>query len=101
MRIIVFFDLPVVSSLDKKNYVAFRKFLITNGFAMMQQSVYTKLVLNYTSAKAVTQNIRKHAPPSGLVQMLVITEKQFNDIEYVIGENTSELIQTDDKLVVI
>jgi CRISPR-associated protein Cas2 len=40
MRVMVFFDLPVVTSAERKEYTKFRKFLIHEGFIMMQFSVY-------------------------------------------------------------
>lgn len=44
MRIIVMFDLPVVTSAERQEYTKFRKFLLKSGFIMMQESVYTKIV---------------------------------------------------------
>lgn len=35
MRVLVFFDLPVQTSEDMKNYRLFRKTLLKNGFFMM------------------------------------------------------------------
>ena len=46
MRVIVFFDLPTLTSENRREYTKFRKFLIKNGFLMMQESVYTKMALN-------------------------------------------------------
>lgn len=46
MRILLFFDLPNITLEDKKEYRNFRKFLIKEGFFMMQESVYCKLLLN-------------------------------------------------------
>ena len=40
MRILVFFDLPTETSKDRKSYSKFRKFLIDEGFIMMQESVF-------------------------------------------------------------
>ena len=42
MRMIIFFDLPSVTYADQKEYNKFHKFLIKNGYIMMQESVYTK-----------------------------------------------------------
>ena len=39
MRVFVFFDLPVAGLENRRNYTKFRKFLIKNGFIMMQESV--------------------------------------------------------------
>lgn len=101
MRVIVFFDLPVTTSTGRKEYVKFRKHLIKNGFIMMQESVYSKLVLNSTAAGAVISNIRKQSPSEGLVQILTITEKQFSRIEFIIGEKNSEILETDERLVIL
>ena len=40
MRVLIFFDLPTLTVNDRQNYRTFRKFLIQNGFMMMQESVY-------------------------------------------------------------
>lgn len=46
-----FFDLPVQTSEDMKNYRLFRKTLLKNGFFMMQESVYCRMVLNQSIEK--------------------------------------------------
>lgn len=99
MRMIVFFDLPVETALDRKNYSKFRKFLINEGFIMMQESVYTKLTLNNSVTESVRLKLSKNKPPKGLVQLLVITEKQFASIDFIVGgkenieiDNTKRLI---------
>ena len=53
---------------------------------MMQESVYTKLALNGTVAELIRKKVRKNKPPEGLIEMLIITEKQFSGIEYISGE---------------
>ena len=59
MRVLVFFDLPVQTSEDMKNYRLFRKTLLKNGFFMMQESVYCRMVLNQSVEKNVIHTIRK------------------------------------------
>ena len=44
MRMLVFFDLPTMTAEDKKNYRHFRTLLIKNGFIMLQESVYCKMM---------------------------------------------------------
>lgn len=99
MRIIVMFDLPMVTTSDRRAYTQFRKYLIKNGFLMMQESVYCKLAQNSTAADLIINNIRKNKPPSGLVQTLKITEKQFSRIEYIVGKSKSEVLDTDERIV--
>ena len=93
MRILVFFDLPTETSKDRKIYARFRKFLIKEGFIMMQESVYCKLTLNNSVTNSIREKINKNKPPKGIVQMLVITEKQFASMEYIVGEKTYENIK--------
>lgn len=101
MRIIVFFDLPVITSIDRREYRRFRKHLIKSGFIMLQESVYCKLALNTTVANAIMDSIRRSKPETGLVQMLTITEKQFARMEFVIGELTTDIIDSDERLIVL
>ncbi len=101
MRTIIFFDLPNIYSRDKKNYLLFRKFLINEGFIMMQESVYSKIVLNSQQAELLLERVRKKAPKKGLIQVLTITERQYSNIEYVIGESNSKIINSEDRLVVL
>lgn len=101
MRIMVLFDLPTESSEEKREYRKFRKYLLENGFIMMQWSVYSKLVLNPVVGNAVISNVRKNKPRNGLVQMLMITEKQFSHMEIIVGELQTEVIDTEDRLVIL
>lgn len=94
------FDLPSVSLTEKREYRHFRDFLLKSGFLMMQESVYTKLALNTTAANAITNSVRKNKPGKGLVQMICITEKQFSNMEIVVGEINSSVLNSDERLVI-
>ena len=93
------FDLPVITASDRRAYTQFRKYLIKSGFLMMQESVYCKLAQNATAADLIINSIKKNKPPSGLVQTLKITEKQFSRIEYIVGKSKSEVLDTDERIV--
>ena len=100
MRMIVFFDLPTETNEDKRNYRKFRKMLVNNGFMMLQESVYCRLLLNGSVAKAKIDTIRNNKPAKGLVQVLTVTEKQFAGIEFIVGEHKSDIIDSDERLIV-
>lgn len=100
MRVIVFFDLPVVTMEERREYITFRKYLLKSGFIMVQESVYSKLALNTTVANTVIENIKKNIPHEGLVQLLTITEKQYNKMEFLVGERQTEVLDTDERLVI-
>ena len=98
---ILFFDLPMVSARERKIYATFRKQLIHERFVMMQQSVYSKLVLNSTNEKLTYDRIKKIIPDNGVVQLLTITERQFASMEYLAGEYDELSIQSTDRTVVL
>lgn len=99
MRIMVLFDLPVTTATNKRNYRDFRKFLIKSGFMMVQESVYCKLVQNANVGDLVVENIRKKCPQDGLVQVLRVTEKQYNKMEFLAGKKKAEVIDTDERVI--
>ncbi len=101
MRTIVFFDLPSVKYQDKRNYQKFRKFLLNEGFIMLQESVYSKILFNPIQSKYVCERVRRNAPKKGLIQMMTITEKQFANIEYIIGGPQTTIVDTSDRLVIL
>ncbi len=101
MRILVFFDLPVLTAKERRDYRQFRKFLMKSGFMMMQESVYCKLAQNSTAAESIIDNVKKNKPGDGLVQMLKVTEKQYAKMEFIVGESHSEILDSDERLVIL
>ena len=101
MRILVMFDLPVITDTDRREYRKFRKFLILNGFLMLQESVYCKIAQNSGVADGIVENIKKNKPQAGLVQMLKVTEKQYSKMEYIVGESKSEVLDGDERLIIL
>ena len=47
------------------------------------------------------EKIEKNKPSKGLVQLLVITEKQFNSMEYIVGEKESNNLDDTERLVIL
>ncbi len=101
MRIIVFFDLPTETAKDRKIYSTFRKGLVNEGFIMMQESVYTKLALNMSVVNSTKEKLYKIKPTQGLVQMLIITEKQYSTIEYITGECNKKVLDNTERLIIL
>ena len=101
MRLIVMFDLPTETAEDRNHYASFRRQLIKSGFIMMQESVYTKLMVTPSVKESVMQMLRKNKPPKGLVCALEVTEKQFSRMDYSVGEFHSDVISSDERLVIL
>lgn len=101
MRVLVFFDLPVLTEANRRDYRIFRKYLIKSGFMMIQESVYCKLAQNSSVADTLVENIKKNKPSEGLVQVLRVTEKQYNKMDFIVCENTGYVLSTDERLVIL
>ena len=101
MRVLVFFDLPVLTESNRRDYRMFHKFLIKSGFMMVQESVYCKLAQNGSAADIMVDNIKKNKPHEGLVQVLRVTEKQYNKMDFIVGEKTGDVLTTTERLIIL
>lgn len=102
MRILVFFDLPVITEKDKREYRRFRKFLTGEGYIMMQESVYSRLSLTDAQAAYLIRRLEHNKPPKGLVQVLRVTERQFASIILLVGELKSQsYLGSTDRLIIL
>ncbi|HJE86450.1 CRISPR-associated endonuclease Cas2 [Levilactobacillus brevis] len=101
MRLMIMFDLPMVSSEDRRNYRRFRKILISEGFFMMQFSVYVRVCANSKNAKAVEQRIAAITPEKGLVQSVMLTEKQYQAMHFIAGEPNHDIINSAERTIMI
>jgi len=102
MRILVFFDLPVTTAKYRRAYTEFRRFLIKDGFDMLQYSVYARITRNYDDANKHMSRIQAHLPPEGSIRVLCITEKQYTSMKILIGEQTAmEKRLSDNEIIVL
>ena len=101
MRVVVFFDLPTETAEERRDYRRFRAALLKNGFFMMQESVYSKIILNNTAANVIKETVRKLKTGKGLIQLLTVTERQFDNMEFVLGKKQSTVVDTAERLVVL
>lgn len=86
MRVLVMFDLPVVTKRERRIATKFRKYLLNEGYVMLQYSVYYRICNGYDMAKKFSYQLEKHVPKKGSVRMLVLTEKQFGDMKLLVGD---------------
>lgn len=99
MRAMVIFDLPVTTKKERRLATSFRKFLLDDGFEMLQFSVYTRLCPDRDNAHTHLDRIKKNAPDNGSIRMLMLTEHQFADMYVVTGEkSTQEISNTPQQL---
>lgn len=85
MRILIFFDLPVVKREDRKEYQSFRRFLLNDGYTMIQYSVYSRICNGIDGVNKHVSRLKRNLPPKGSVRYLQITEKQYNQMKFLVG----------------
>lgn len=85
MRILVFFDLPVTSKTKRKQYQQFRKFLLRDGYFMIQYSVYSRICNGSDAVEKHLSRLEKNIPEEGSVRYLQITDKQYASMKLLVG----------------
>ena len=85
MRLMVFFDLPVVLKADRRAYTLFRRFLLNDGYDMLQFSVYGRILNGIDAEQKHMKRLIQHMPPAGSVRVLTVTEKQFASMKILVG----------------
>ena len=85
MRMLVFFDLPVTTKADRKAYAQFRKFLVNDGYDMLQfQRVRSHRRQSRCWEKHYARVVA-NLPPEGSVRVLTVTEKQYASMKILVG----------------
>ena len=100
MRLIVMFDLPVITDKERKIATNFRKFLLDDGYIMMQFSVYSRICKNNDDLQKHINRVKIHSPKNGNIRMLQITEKQYSNIIMFAGSKEVEEDISIDSLLV-
>lgn len=102
MRVICMFDLPVDTPEDKKNYRVFRTKLLKEGFIMIQYSVYMRTCPNRDFANRLYKRVEAISPANGHIRLFMITEKQYEDMEIIIGtKSNTEKIVGSERLIIL
>jgi len=85
MRLLVLFDLPVVTRAERRAYTVFRRFLLNDGYDMIQFSVYGRIVNGNDAEQKHLKRLVDNLPPEGSVRCLSVTEKQFASMKLLVG----------------
>ncbi len=99
MRIILFFDLPTLTSGQRKSYRIFVKEIIKIGFYRLQESVFCKMCVNLTNTQSVFSSIAKIKPKEGNIIAIVVTEHQFATMRIIFGEVNTDVITNFDRVI--
>ena len=90
MWVLVMFDLPTETKLQRKIYAKFRKMMLADGFQMFQFSMYIRHCPSRENAEVHAGRVRRILPPKGHVGIMTITDKQFGMMEVFYGKDAAE-----------
>ena len=93
MWLFVLFDLPVTSKKENREAAIFRRELLKDGFVMLQYSVYIRHCASYESLAVHKKKIKALMPETGKVSLLVVTDKQYGDIDTFFGKAAKKEIK--------
>lgn len=97
MRIILFYDLPFDNKDDCKSYTKFRNNILKLGYIQIQYSIYARVVQNKQMVKQHVEKVKKILPQGGSIRIIVLTEKQYNEMIILRGEMDENEIINDCK----
>jgi CRISPR-associated protein Cas2 len=89
--LVVAFDLPVLSPLQRKTATGFRKFLLDDGFQMMQFSVYIRPCVSFARQETHLDRIKKNIPPAGKIRAFFVTRAQWERAYVLYGSPAKEV----------
>ncbi|SDC31008.1 CRISPR-associated protein Cas2 [Pelagirhabdus alkalitolerans] len=87
----IMFDLPVETKKQRRTYSKFRKELISQGFLMLQYSIYIKSCINKEAAQGSINLVKRYLPKEGHVRAIIITEKQFEKMKILVGNEDKNI----------
>ena len=99
MWIFAFFDLPVMTKKERVEATQFRQHLLDLGFDMVQFSVYSKACPGKEKVKIIIKKISYNLPKNGKIDLLTVTDKQFENIVSFRGKSDKKLPKKKEQLV--
>lgn len=85
MWLFCFFDLPVGSKAQRGAAARFRNHLKSDGFLMIQWSVYARLCRGEDAVEKHMRRLRAALPQQGSVRCLQVTDKQYARMKLMLG----------------
>ena len=101
MWILVMFDLPTDTQIQRKSATKFRNFLLDEGFERSQFSVYTRFVASREAMFARIKKIERNLPEKGDIQILNFTDRQYRDLVHFSDQGRPESKKNHGQLVLI
>lgn len=101
MRSLLFFDLPTLTSKNRRDYRKFVKDIVRLGYYRVQESVFVKMHINPQNVDSTINQLNKVKPPNGSLFIITITEQQFSKMKILLGELEDEVVTSDDRVLIL
>jgi CRISPR-associated protein Cas2 len=88
--IFVFFDLPVGTKTERREATKFRKFLLDDGYMMLQYSVYIRLCNGQDAVDKHVKRLTNRLPAKGCVKALQVTDRQYERMKTLVGTRKTQ-----------
>ena len=82
----VCFDLPVGTKQERKRATQFRKFLLDDGYDMIQFSVYARPCVTFARQQTHLRRLELNVPPEGSVRAIFVTRAQWERAYSIVGK---------------
>lgn len=101
MWMMVFFDLPVTSVDQRRSANRFRSFLKREGYDMLQWSVYARVCRGKARRDKHEKRLRDNLPPKGSVRCLIITDRQYAAMSFLVGSASAQEKASSEQLLLL
>lgn len=92
MWIVVLYDLPTDTKVQRKAAATFRKRIMQDGFTMFQFSTYLRHCPSRENADVHIKRVKSFLPKAGKIGILCITDRQFGEMELFQGTQAEEKV---------
>jgi CRISPR-associated protein Cas2 len=86
MYLFVFFDLPVKTKEERRAAALFRKFLLDDGYLMIQYSVYARICNGQERLDKHLARVQQQSPRRGCIRAMQVTELQYCRMKFLAGK---------------
>ena len=88
MWLMIMFDMPTSTKKERKKYRHLRTRLLKEGYIMMQFSIYIRSYHSYEAALNGKKKLKDFIASNtlkGKIRMIMFTDKQFGNMDVIIG----------------
>lgn len=83
---LLFYDIPNSNKQENNKYMRFRKYILSVGFVMLQESVYVKTIKTKDKYYLLKRDLILAGPTGSNIRSLLITENSYENIDIISGE---------------